>query len=75
MSQKRSPTESPDKGAEKEETKPPTPMENFKQLTRGLLKVSRTQLQEEHKRYQESRPVKSDKKTSGSVGSSSRKRK
>ena len=70
MPQKRSPTESRDKGAAKDETKQPTPMENFKQLTRGLLKVSRTQLQEEQKRYQESRSDKSVKKTVGPGGGS-----
>jgi hypothetical protein len=76
MSQKRSPTESRDKGADKDETKPPTPMENFKQLAGGLLKVSREQLHKEQKRYRESRGSdKAVKKMPGSSGSSSRNKK
>jgi hypothetical protein len=64
-----------DKGAAKDEAKPPTPMENFKELTLGLLNVSRTQLHEEQKRYQESRPDKSVKKTPSSDDGSKRTRK
>jgi hypothetical protein len=72
MKQKQPPHEGRDKVAVSDDV---SPMENFKQLTRGLLKVSREQLQIEQKRYQESRSDKSVKNTPDSVGSSSRKRK
>jgi hypothetical protein len=64
--------------ADKDEGSEPeagTPMANFKSLTRSLLKVTRAELQVEQKRYQESRLDRSVKKTVGSSGGSSRKRK
>lgn len=73
MAKKPQRSESPDKVGESDGAS--SPMENFKQLTRGLLTVSRAELQSEQKRYQDSRSDKSVKKTTGSIGSSSRKRK
>lgn len=75
MKQKQRHRESPDKGEESAAATAETPMAKFKALTRGLLNVSRSQLQEEQKRYQESRPDRSDKKTVELSGGSSRKRK
>jgi hypothetical protein len=57
MKQKLRPSESPDK-AEANESEAATPMAKFKDLTRSLLNVSRTELQTEQKRYLEERSVK-----------------
>jgi hypothetical protein len=66
MAKKPPPAECEDKAEASGDPKPETPMERFKSLTRGLLNVSPDQLQEEQRRYRDSRSGKSG---DASVGS------
>ena len=58
MAKKPPPSECEDKAEASGDPKQETPMERFKSLTRGLLDVSRDQLQEEQRRYRDSRSTK-----------------
>lgn len=55
MAKKPPPVECEDKAEASGDPKQETPMERFKSLTRGLLKVSRKQLDKERERYTSSR--------------------
>lgn len=62
MSQSRPPPENHNAKAEESAEPGASPMARFKTLTRGLLKVSREQLEQEQQRYekQRSRPRKDE---------------